>query len=240
MANNNKQPLIASVVVAAVLCLLLGVSGEDSPAPAGGPGGGESILDAAADVGGNGGPMACMGKLGPCEKFLSEPSSEPSPECCTPMKEVVTKDKVCLCTLFKNAELLKSVNMTQDNALGIAKKCGADADPSICKDVSASFKEGKMARRGASVRPSLDADEFINLLHGSNSMKMDLNRLENEVRDFVFSSVRERETLTHNMRSNIVEFAYILDSLGFNVKAGYQGSTTKLRVPFPRQAADRK
>nr|GMC82743.1 sugar transporter ERD6-like 16 [Ipomoea batatas] len=48
--------------------------------------------------------------------------------------------------------------------------------------VSASFKEGKMARRGALVRPSLDADEFINLLHGSNLMKMDLNRLENEVR----------------------------------------------------------
>nr|GMC79464.1 FMN-binding split barrel [Ipomoea batatas]GMC82076.1 FMN-binding split barrel [Ipomoea batatas]GMC86164.1 FMN-binding split barrel [Ipomoea batatas]GMC88753.1 FMN-binding split barrel [Ipomoea batatas] len=39
-----------------------------------------------------------------------------------------------------------------------------------------------------------------------------------------------------------VEFAYILDvdSLGFNVKAGYQGSTFKLRVPFPRQAVDRK
>nr|GME02409.1 glutamyl-tRNA reductase-binding protein, chloroplastic isoform X1 [Ipomoea batatas] len=67
--------------------------------------------------------------------------------------------------------------------------------------------------------------------------------------DFVFSYVRERETLTHSMRSNIacvsilffsVEFAYILDSLGFNVKAGYQGSTSKLWVPFPRQAADRK
>nr|GMD47269.1 microtubule-associated protein 70-2-like [Ipomoea batatas] len=48
--------------------------------------------------------------------------------------------------------------------------------------VTASFKEGKTARRGASVRPSLDADEFINLLHGSDPMKMDLNRLENEVR----------------------------------------------------------
>nr|GMD40810.1 microtubule-associated protein 70-2-like [Ipomoea batatas]GMD48456.1 microtubule-associated protein 70-2-like [Ipomoea batatas]GMD93631.1 microtubule-associated protein 70-2-like [Ipomoea batatas] len=48
--------------------------------------------------------------------------------------------------------------------------------------VPASFKEGKTARRGASVRPSLDADEFINLLHGSDPMKMDLNRLENEVR----------------------------------------------------------
>jgi len=48
--------------------------------------------------------------------------------------------------------------------------------------VPVSFKEGKTARRGASVRPSLDADEFINLLHGSDPMKMDLNRLENEVR----------------------------------------------------------
>ncbi|XP_019176731.1 PREDICTED: microtubule-associated protein 70-1-like [Ipomoea nil] len=49
--------------------------------------------------------------------------------------------------------------------------------------VSASFKEGKTARRRASVRPSLDADEFINLLHGSDPVKMELNRLENEVRD---------------------------------------------------------
>ncbi|GFY93576.1 FMN binding protein [Actinidia rufa] len=39
-----------------------------------------------------------------------------------------------------------------------------------------------------------------------------------------------------------VDFAYILDldSLGFNVKAGYQGDTFKLRVPFPRCAVDRK
>ncbi|KAL5976768.1 hypothetical protein ACLOJK_021101 [Asimina triloba] len=31
-----------------------------------------------------------------------------------------------------------------------------------------------------------------------------------------------------------------LDSLGFNVKAGYQGSSLKLRIPFPRCAEDRK
>ncbi|KAK3127480.1 hypothetical protein QOZ80_7AG0573980 [Eleusine coracana subsp. coracana] len=39
-----------------------------------------------------------------------------------------------------------------------------------------------------------------------------------------------------------VDFAYMLDvdSLGFNVKAGYDGSVLKLRVPFPRQAQDRK
>ncbi|KAK0601244.1 hypothetical protein LWI29_022406 [Acer saccharum] len=39
-----------------------------------------------------------------------------------------------------------------------------------------------------------------------------------------------------------VDSAYILDldSLGFNVKAAYQGNTFKLRIPFPRRAEDRK
>ncbi|XP_054809340.1 microtubule-associated protein 70-2-like [Prosopis cineraria] len=50
--------------------------------------------------------------------------------------------------------------------------------------MSGSFKEGKSSsRRRASVRPSLDADEFLNLLHGSDPVKVELNRLENEVRD---------------------------------------------------------
>ncbi|KAE8732060.1 Microtubule-associated protein 70-2 [Hibiscus syriacus] len=50
--------------------------------------------------------------------------------------------------------------------------------------VSVSFKrvEGKV-RRGAA-RTSFDADnEFITLLHGSDPVKVELNRLENEVRD---------------------------------------------------------
>ncbi|KAL8459774.1 hypothetical protein ACS0TY_031625 [Phlomoides rotata] len=39
-----------------------------------------------------------------------------------------------------------------------------------------------------------------------------------------------------------VDSAYMLDidSLGFNVKAGCQGNTFKLRIPFARRAADRK
>lgn len=47
--------------------------------------------------------------------------------------------------------------------------------------VSASLKEAKTKRRG-SARPSMDADEFMNLLHGSDPVKVELNRLENEVR----------------------------------------------------------
>lgn len=47
-----------------------------------------------------------------------------------------------------------------------------------------SFKEGRSSstRRRAPMRPSLDADEFMNLLHGSDPVKVELNRLENEVR----------------------------------------------------------
>ncbi|GAV78947.1 DUF2470 domain-containing protein/Pyrid_oxidase_2 domain-containing protein [Cephalotus follicularis] len=39
-----------------------------------------------------------------------------------------------------------------------------------------------------------------------------------------------------------VDSAYMLelDSFGFNVKAGYQGNSFKLRIPFPRRAEDRK
>ncbi|CAL0331077.1 unnamed protein product [Lupinus luteus] len=49
--------------------------------------------------------------------------------------------------------------------------------------VSGSFKEGKSSSRRRVMRPSLDADEFMNMLHGSDPVKVELNRLENEVRD---------------------------------------------------------
>ncbi|XP_019457131.1 PREDICTED: uncharacterized protein LOC109357615 isoform X2 [Lupinus angustifolius] len=52
----------------------------------------------------------------------------------------------------------------------------------------------------------------------------------------------DTKVIVQHWTSVPVDFAHILDldSLGFNVKAGYQGSTFKLRVPFPRRAADRK
>lgn len=47
---------------------------------------------------------------------------------------------------------------------------------------SMSFKGASRRRTGPAIRPSLDADEFINLLHGSDPVRVELNRLENEVR----------------------------------------------------------
>ncbi|KAF2288186.1 hypothetical protein GH714_004867 [Hevea brasiliensis] len=48
--------------------------------------------------------------------------------------------------------------------------------------------------------------------------------------------------IVQHSTSIAVDSAYILDidSLGFNVKAVYQGSTYKLRIPFPRRAEERK
>ncbi|KAG6480064.1 microtubule-associated protein 70-1-like [Zingiber officinale] len=66
---------------------------------------------------------------------------------------------------------------------------GANAPPQSAAvlTASASFKgEGRAAsalRRRASMKPNLDVEEFINLLHGSDPVKVELNRLENELRD---------------------------------------------------------
>ncbi|XP_011628087.1 microtubule-associated protein 70-2 [Amborella trichopoda] len=55
--------------------------------------------------------------------------------------------------------------------------------PMVPEPSSGSFKSEAKVRRRTSIRPSLEADEFINLLHGSDPVKVELNRLENDVRD---------------------------------------------------------
>ncbi|CAL9100309.1 unnamed protein product [Musa textilis] len=72
----------------------------------------------------------------------------------------------------------------------LGEAAGGNATPQPAPEAltaSASFKiEGKSApalRRRASMKPNLEVDEFINLLHGSDPVKVELNRLENEVRD---------------------------------------------------------
>uniref|UniRef100_A0A1D1YU95 Microtubule-associated protein 70-2 n=1 Tax=Anthurium amnicola TaxID=1678845 RepID=A0A1D1YU95_9ARAE len=60
-------------------------------------------------------------------------------------------------------------------------------EPAAQLTVSGSFrgesgKAGGLRRRG-SIRPSVEVDEFMNLLHGSDPVKVELSRLENEVRD---------------------------------------------------------
>ncbi|ESQ33141.1 hypothetical protein EUTSA_v10003816mg [Eutrema salsugineum] len=68
---------------------------------------------------------------------------------------------------------------------GTSARTSSPQLPSLTK--SSSFREGGGSRglsRRRSMKPSIDADnEFITLLHGSDPVKVELNRLENEVRD---------------------------------------------------------
>ncbi|AET01798.1 putative microtubule-associated protein [Medicago truncatula] len=61
---------------------------------------------------------------------------------------------------------------------------GAEMATPAPLSVPGSFtKSSSSRRRGSARQPSMDADEFMNLLHGSDPVKVELNRLENEVRD---------------------------------------------------------
>ncbi|KAL0699649.1 hypothetical protein Bca4012_055771 [Brassica carinata] len=91
--------------------------------PSGGGGGG----------GGDAQAMPCIQKLMPCQPFLHSVIPPPPPSCCLPMKEIVANDATCLCSVFNNVDMLKSLNLTKDNALDLPKACGAHPDISLCK-----------------------------------------------------------------------------------------------------------
>ncbi|XP_070055322.1 non-specific lipid transfer protein GPI-anchored 3 [Nicotiana tomentosiformis] len=93
-----------------------------------------------ADNGENGGilDMPCVKKLMPCQAALTSHSKNPPATCCVPLKEIITSDAQCLCTVFGNADLMKSFNVTKDEALSFAKACGAKPDLSLCKNDSSS------------------------------------------------------------------------------------------------------
>ncbi|XP_075112607.1 uncharacterized protein LOC107816264 [Nicotiana tabacum] len=78
--------------------------------------------------------MPCVQKLMPCQVALTSHSKNPPATCCVPLKEIITSDAQCLCTVFDNADLMKSFNVTKDEALSFAKACGAKPDLSLCKN----------------------------------------------------------------------------------------------------------
>lgn len=103
-------------------------------------------------------PPSCVNSLLPCKPYLK--SNAPPSSCCAPLKEMLTKDVACLCNLFNNLQVLKSFNLTQDEALHLPKACGAVFDVSTCKT-------GKP-------RPSLS------VLCATNQSKLVMNRVSGQ------------------------------------------------------------
>ncbi|KAL6963011.1 hypothetical protein U1Q18_037977 [Sarracenia purpurea var. burkii] len=86
----------------------------------------------AADSAATGNSPPCVQKLMPCQPYLHATTTPPA-GCCMPLLDVIKADPVCLCQLFNNAAILKSFNLTQEEALKLPKSCGALIDLDVCK-----------------------------------------------------------------------------------------------------------
>ncbi|KAF8052594.1 hypothetical protein N665_1540s0016 [Sinapis alba] len=108
-----------AVAVIFVLCSIISSSNAATTPPSGGAGDAHS--------------MPCIQKLMPCQPYLHSATPPPPASCCMPLKEIVETDVTCLCSVFNNVDMLKSLNLTKENALVLPKACGANADVSQCK-----------------------------------------------------------------------------------------------------------
>lgn len=99
-----------------------------------------AVLTAAAAVEtaaaqGSGALPPCASKLIPCAEYLNA-TKAPPPSCCDPLKETVTKEKACLCSIYKNPAMLQTLGINVTQVMGLPKLCGIDVgkDPSaLCK-----------------------------------------------------------------------------------------------------------
>ncbi|RID48271.1 hypothetical protein BRARA_I04794 [Brassica rapa] len=108
----------------AVFFVLVSVSSSNAaiaPPSGGGSGGGDARA------------LPCIQKLKSCQPYLHSVIPPLPASCCLSMKEMVANDAPCLCSVFNNVDMLKSLNLTKDNALDIPKACYADPDISLCK-----------------------------------------------------------------------------------------------------------
>ncbi|KAG2242967.1 hypothetical protein Bca4012_053995 [Brassica carinata] len=107
-----------AVAVIFVLCSISSSNAATTP-PSGGAGDAHS--------------MPCIQKLMPCQAYLHSATPPPPASCCMPLKQIVETDVTCLCSVFNNVDMLRSLNLTKENALVLPKACGANADVSQCK-----------------------------------------------------------------------------------------------------------
>ncbi|XP_010459441.1 PREDICTED: protein YLS3-like [Camelina sativa] len=112
-----------AVAVFLVVCSVTSSNAATTPTPpSGGAGGGDAHA------------LPCIQKLMPCQPYLHSVSPPPPPSCCMPLREIVDSDVMCLCSVFNNVDMLKSLNLTKENALVLPNACGAKADVSQCKN----------------------------------------------------------------------------------------------------------
>nr|GMD57087.1 lipid transfer-like protein VAS [Ipomoea batatas] len=73
--------------------------------------------------------ISCAINLIPCAAYLN--STKPPASCCDALKESVTKELSCLCNLYNNPEVLKSLGVNITEALQLPKHCAFNGGISI-------------------------------------------------------------------------------------------------------------
>lgn len=97
-----------------------------------------AALAAAQSTGGE--TPSCASKLVACVDYLNATTTPPS-SCCDPLKEAVTNEKACLCSIYNNPSLIQAFHINITQALNLPRLCRIDtgASPDICKGVSFFF-----------------------------------------------------------------------------------------------------
>ncbi|KAM7471072.1 hypothetical protein LguiA_009255 [Lonicera macranthoides] len=112
--------------------------------------------------------LPCIQKLLPCQPYLLAPTNPPA-TCCLPLREIITNEKECICSVFKNPEIMKSLNVTLEQALKLPKACAINnADASLCNN-NATAPTGSPATPSAPAPPkgSNAANGMISSFGGS-------------------------------------------------------------------------
>uniref|UniRef100_A0A7C9A1Y4 Bifunctional inhibitor/plant lipid transfer protein/seed storage helical domain-containing protein n=1 Tax=Opuntia streptacantha TaxID=393608 RepID=A0A7C9A1Y4_OPUST len=95
---------------------------------------------AASQGGGSSQPPSCATKLTGCVDYLNG-SRTPPPACCGPLKDAVTNERECLCSIYNNKDLLQALHINITQALNLPKLCKIDTGKSanICEGIPPFF-----------------------------------------------------------------------------------------------------
>ncbi|KAJ6851226.1 non-specific lipid-transfer protein 2-like [Iris pallida] len=74
---------------------------------------------------------SCASKLVPCAAYLNATTAPPD-ACCGPLKQAVKDEMPCLCKLYNQPDLLKSLGINVTQVMGLPKLCGVHSDATAC------------------------------------------------------------------------------------------------------------
>ncbi|KAL4199781.1 hypothetical protein AMTRI_Chr03g146560 [Amborella trichopoda] len=80
------------------------------------------------------GAQECANKLVPCASYLN--STTPGKECCDDLKQAIETELPCLCALFNDPSVFKSLNINRTQALLLPEHCGFKSTASACNSTA--------------------------------------------------------------------------------------------------------